>query len=106
LGSFKFTAQGTRVAVFYEDNHGKTECAIGEVVKVISPESAVVNFMECVRKNSYHWPGSPYIDTIDSKFVVNSDFLMTTATGRMWSVSNHKVLAKTFSAYLKKYITV
>ena len=106
LGRFKFTAQGTRVAVYYEDGVGRMECAIGEVVKVESVDSGVVNFMESTGKNSYRWPGSPYIDTISCRYVVDSDFGMTTATGRIWNIEKPKQLAKTFTAYLKKFVTV
>ncbi|KAL5015088.1 hypothetical protein ScPMuIL_009358 [Solemya velum] len=97
FGYFEFECQGTRVAVYYDDDY-----YIGEVVEVTSKTSGNITFMaKCglKKKSLYRWPVVVNIDNIDSRFVIDWDFNMTTTNGRMWAVEDEPLLQKMYKQY-------
>ena len=103
--SFVPNSQGIWVAVFYTDASGKPEYHLGQVVEVFDPENGLINFIQGsrLRQDSYIWPGSPILETVQSKFVFHSRFELVSTTGRSWNVEKDKELKSLFDAYVEKY---
>jgi hypothetical protein len=96
--TYSFHSQGEWVAVAYE-----TEWFIGSVVKVISSEQAVVQFLSKGHQNVYRWPRIDDLDTIDRKFVFANGFDVNTANGRIWTVSEVDYLQELYENYSSLY---
>ena len=103
---YTFKHPGEWVAVYYYDESAKKPTYyIGQVLQITHEHKAVVTFFEqcSMKKNQYRFSSSLDIDSVDSKSVFHSNFLMTTAKARIWTVHNLKELTSLFKQYVNIY---
>ena len=103
FGDFEFSRQGTRVAVYYDDDF-----YVGEVVEVINKTSGNVTFMEkCGLKqaNVYRWPAVVDVDVVSAQYILHWDFDVSTSNGRAWSVPDRELLNTMYRKYKQLYCT-
>ena len=80
----QFTHQGQKVAVFYRDRFH-----VGEVVNILSPGKAQVNFMHpWGNRNAFRWPDCIQTDEVISEDVLVWDLKMYTSNGRVWLIED------------------
>ena len=100
--SFNNTRPGMLVAVGYEN-----DVYVGEVENILTSATAVVNFMsQCKQKQTtFKWPETVDKAEVDQKFVLASDFNMSTTNGRFWTLSQaeHKLIQAKYRAFKQLY---
>ena len=98
---FNFSYQngwpGVRLVVGYEEDF-----YVGEIHTILHDKSAVANFMErcCIKDDAYKWPQVQDQVGVESKFVIMSDFEMSS---RIWTLDDAHSVRPRFNAYKQMY---
>ena len=65
-----------------------------------------MNFMErcCIKDDAYKWPQVQDQAVMESKFVIMSDFEMSSRNGRIWTLDDAQSVRARFNAYKQYFL--
>lgn len=99
--NLKLAHKGSELAAARQHNED-----LERKISALHDKSAVINFMErcCIKDDAYKWPQVQDQAVMESKFVIMSDFEMSSRNGRIWTLDDaHSVRAR-FNAYKQYFL--